>query len=181
MRKIAIDIDEVLMPFVKPMAHWRGLKMPAPNQRYKYVYKDMFNITEEESAQMVREFYSSNEFTKIKPIRNSQIGMVRLRGKYDKIYAVTGRQEIARERTETWLNYHFEGIFDDLVMTNSYTEFEVPKVDICRSLAIGSIIDDNLQTCNECKAIGMEAYNFMGYETVYPWCEHTDMSMYGWK
>jgi len=50
MQKIAIDIDEVLMPFVKPMAKWRGLKMPASNQRYEYVYKTMFNITESESS-----------------------------------------------------------------------------------------------------------------------------------
>lgn len=181
MRKIAVDIDEVLMPFVQPMARWRGLKMPSPNERYKYVYKDMFNITEEESAKMVHEFYSSDEFAKINPIRNSQIGMVRLRGKFDKIYIVTGRQEVARARTEIWLNYHFEGIFDDLIMTNSYTDLEISKADICRSLAIGTIIDDNLQICNQCKAIGMEAHNFMGYDRVYPWCEHTNMSMYGWK
>jgi len=66
-------------------------------------------------------------------------------------------------------------------LTNSYTEFEIPKVDICRALSIGTIIDDNTDICLQCKDIGMTAYNFMGYEEVYPWCEHSDMSMYGWK
>lgn len=181
MKKIAIDIDEVLMPFVRPMARWRGLKMPRPNQKYSYVYKDMFNITEEESAQMVHDFYKSDDFCKISPIRGSQIGMIRLRGKFDKIYAVTGRQEIARKRTENWLQYHFKGVFDDIILTNSYTDFEIPKVDICRALSIGTIIDDNTDICLQCKDIGMTAHNFMGYEEVYPWCEHSDMSMYGWK
>ena len=78
MQKIAIDIDEVLMPFVKPMAKWHGLKMPASNQRYEYVYKTMFNITESESSKMVEEFYQSEYFYKIQPIVRSQIGMVKL-------------------------------------------------------------------------------------------------------
>jgi hypothetical protein len=181
MQKIAIDIDEVLMPFVKPMAKWRGLKMPASNQRYEYVYKTMFNITESESSKMVEEFYQSEDFYKIQPIVRSQIGMVKLKSKYKKIYAVTGRQDAARTKTEAWLNRHFEGIFDDLVMTNSYTDLEISKVDICRSLAIKTIIDDNIHICRECKKDGMKAYNFMGYEEVYPWCEQSDMSMYGWK
>ena len=50
MKRVAIDIDEVLMPFVRPMARWKGLKMPPSNTRYEYVYRDMFNITEEESV-----------------------------------------------------------------------------------------------------------------------------------
>ena len=28
MKRVAIDIDEVLMPFVRPMARWKGVKMP---------------------------------------------------------------------------------------------------------------------------------------------------------
>jgi 5'(3')-deoxyribonucleotidase len=181
MKRIAIDIDEVLMPFVRPMARWKGVKMPRHDTKYEYVYKDMFKITEEESAEMVREFYKSREFSEIKPIPGSQLGMVKLRGKFDKVYAVTGRQDIVRDKTEAWLSQHFEGVFDDVVLTNSYTDFEVSKLDICRSLAIGTIIDDNMHTCLQCKEAGMDARNFMGYEYVYQWCDHTDMSMYGWK
>ena len=43
MKRVAIDIDEVLVSFVKPMAKFRGYKMPTA-QKYPYVYKDMFNI-----------------------------------------------------------------------------------------------------------------------------------------
>ena len=45
MKRVAVDIDEVLVSFVRPMAKFRGYKMPTA-QKYPYVYKDMFNITE---------------------------------------------------------------------------------------------------------------------------------------
>lgn len=141
----------------------------------------MFNITEEESRQMVEEFYRSPEFVQLQPIRHSQVGIVRLRGQSKKLYAVTGRQDSAREKTELWLDQHFPGMFDDLIITNSYTEHEIKKVDVCKSLALNLIIDDNIDTCIECAQSGIRARNFVGHEEVYPWCERTGMSMYGWK
>ena len=181
MQRVAIDIDEVLVPFVKPMARWRGHQMPPSNTKYKYLYREMFGISEDESRRMVREFYDSSEFLNLQPIHNSQIGIVKLRGRSEKMYAVTGRQECARVKTEEWLLKHFPGMFDDLVITNSFTDHEIKKVDICRSLAIDLIIDDNIEICRECKEAGIRAQNFMGYEEVYPWCDYTDMSMFGWN
>jgi hypothetical protein len=72
-------------------------------------------------------------------------------------------------------------MFDDLVITNSFTDHEVKKVDICRSLAIDLIIDDNIEICRECEEVGIRAQNFVGHEEVYPWCEYTDISMFGWN
>ena len=58
MKRVAIDIDEVLVSFVRPMAKFRGYRMPTA-QKYPYVYKDMFNITETQSRNMVHDFYES--------------------------------------------------------------------------------------------------------------------------
>jgi len=52
-------------------------------------------------------------------------------------------------------------------------------VDICRSLALDTIIDDSIDTCLECMQNGMNAIHFVGDE-VYPWCEESDISMRGW-
>ena len=66
MNRIAIDIDEVLMPFVKPMAKWKKLSMPT-KPKYSYIYSNMFTISEKESKAMVREFYKSEVFETIQP------------------------------------------------------------------------------------------------------------------
>ena len=67
MKRVAVDIDEVLVSFVKPMAKFRGYKMPTA-QKYAYIYKDMFNITETESRNMVHDFYESEAFAKLRPL-----------------------------------------------------------------------------------------------------------------
>ena len=181
MNRIAIDIDEVLMPFVKPMAQWKGLQMPR-RRGYNYVYREMFNITEYESKKMVREFYDSQVFANIEPLEGAQEAMVHLRKEATKIYAVTGRQQAVREKTEDWLALHFPGVFNDLVLTDSYTEYEIAKVDVCRALDLDTIIDDSELNCLSCAYGGMTTIHFAGAGgSLYPWCDCTETSVLGWE
>ena len=92
MNRIAIDIDEVLVPLVRPMAKWANLNMPS-GRKYSYVYRDMFNITEAQSQEMVKGFYKSEEFILLQPTIGSHPILRLIRPGVDKIYAVTGRQE----------------------------------------------------------------------------------------
>jgi 5'(3')-deoxyribonucleotidase len=177
--KIAIDVDEVLVHLLKPMSKWKGVKLPK-QPKYRYLYREIFNCTEEQSQKILHEFYLSEDFLNLKPIRGSQYAMKNLSSVYDKMYIVTGRQEVVRETTELWIDKFFPGIFDDIILTNSFTENEIKKVDVCRALAIGCIIDDSMGTCNECIGSGMQALNFIGEQT-YPWCEETNISIPGWE
>jgi len=186
MNRVAIDIDEVLVPFLNPMARYHKQKsgiQKTDKSKYSYVYRDIFNVTEEESQKMVQEFYKSGHFQVLKPIRGSQLAMRSLRNNAEKMYIVTGRQDVVREDTEIWVNHFFPGIFDDVILTNSYTPNEVKKVDICRALNIGLIIDDNKTICDECIESGMNTVNFIGVhdEDVYPWCEESNISIKGWR
>lgn len=177
--KIAIDVDEVLVHFLKPMARRRGVKLPK-NQKYNYLYREVFNCTEEESQVILHDFYMSEDFRNLKPIEGSQLAMDNLYTIFDKMYIVTGRQEIVRESTEIWIDQFFPGVFNDVILTNSFTENEIKKIDVCRALGIGCIIDDSMATCNECIEGGVEAINFVG-EDVYPWCEESDISLRRWS
>lgn len=105
--------------------------------------------------------------------------MYKLRRGADKLYIVTGRQDAVREETEDWIDTFFPNIFDDVILTNSYTSHEVKKSDICRALNIGLIIDDNKGICDQCIEAGTDALNFIGDE-IYPWCEESEISIKGW-
>jgi 5'(3')-deoxyribonucleotidase len=177
--KIAIDVDEVLVHLLKPMAKRRGVKLPE-NKKYKYLYREVFNCTEEESQVILRDFYMSEDFRNLKPIEGSQLAMNNLNMIFDKMYIVTGRQEIVREPTEIWIEHFFPGVFDDVILTNSFTPHEVKKSDICRALNIGLIIDDNKGICDQCIEAGTDALNFVGDE-IYPWCEESEISIKGWN
>ena len=177
--KIAIDVDEVLVHLLKPMAKRRGVKLPK-NKKYNYLYREVFNCTEEESQVILRDFYMSEDFRNLKPIEGSQLAMNNLNMIFDKMYIITGRQEIVREPTEIWIEHFFPGIFDDFILQNSFTPHEVKKSDICRALNIGLIIDDNKGICDQCIEAGTDALNFVGDE-IYPWCEESEISIKGWN
>ena len=53
--KLAVDIDEVLVKFVEPMAKWRGIALPT-KPKYKYLYREIFNCTEEQSQEILHKF-----------------------------------------------------------------------------------------------------------------------------
>tara|TARA_Y100000389_G_C17290166_1_gene427603 strand:- start:263 stop:838 length:576 start_codon:yes stop_codon:yes gene_type:complete len=178
MNRVAIDVDEVLVKFLYPMAkfHYKTIRKP----KYSYVYRQIFDIDETESQKMVREFYMSKDFMELTPIKNSQLAMYKLRANADKMYVLTGRQEVVRDETETWIQHYFPGIFDDVILTNSYTPNEIRKIDICRALNIGLLIDDNKGICDECIEDGVKALNFIGDDEIYPWCEESAISLNGW-
>jgi 5'(3')-deoxyribonucleotidase len=177
--KIAIDVDEVLVPLLKPMAKYKKIALPK-KPKYNYLYREVFNCTEERSQEILHEFYFSDEFRNLEPIEGSQEAMKKLRVLFDKMYILTGRQEIVRGSTELWIEQFYPGLFDDVILTNSFTENEVKKVDVCRALGIGCLIDDSIGTCNECIENGVGAMNFVG-EEMYPWCEESPISIHGWK
>jgi phosphoglycolate phosphatase-like HAD superfamily hydrolase len=169
--RIAVDIDEVLCPFFRPMVKRVG-RTP-PTRAHPYVYHRALDITENESKKMVREFYESEEFKNLQPFKDVEYALFRLKEKGYSLYAMTGRQTVARDATETWLNTHFPYAFDDLVMTNSYTMDEIPKSKLCLSMNISTIIDDSFETCYGCKTKGVKAINYIG-DPVYPWCHARD-------
>lgn len=177
-KTIAVDIDEVLCPFLRPMATWS--KRCIKPGKIPYVYRDIFDISEKESRNMVYSFYESTAFDNLSPIKHAQKGIQLLNSNGYKIYIVTGRQNRVREKTEKWLDTFFPGGFEDLIMTNSYTINEVTKDDVCKSIGANMIIDDNLDICKQCDASHIRALNFIG-DPIYPWCEENSFAIQSWN
>lgn len=176
--KIAVDIDEVLTPFALPMFAY-SKKHPV-SKKYPYNYAKALNISSDDSVAMVNEYYSSDDFKNSQPIYGSQYALSYIAGRGFDLYAVSGRQNLARNETEQWIETNYPYIFKDVILTNSFTNKEIKKVDICRSLAIGQIIDDNLQICMECESEHIKAINFIG-DPVYPWCQENSISVKKWS
>ena len=176
MKRIAVDIDEVLTPFLPTMLKWRRpLKVPP---RYPYRCSTLYGISEIESQKLIQEFYKSDDFMNLKPFQGSKQVLGEL-SEYNKLYVVTGRQDSVRLKTETWIEKWYPGVFTDVILTNSFTDGEVSKSSICKILNIGLIIDDNFDTCMDCINNGIRAINFIG-DPVYPWCQESEISMRRW-
>jgi 5'(3')-deoxyribonucleotidase len=172
MSRLALDLDEVLVPLLRPMAKWYGVD--TPRVKHKYLFREVFECSEEQSKRILHEFYESKDFLYLKPLPGAQRAMRAIKdmGWYDKMYIITGRQDVVRDVTQMWVNAHFPGIFDDVLLTNSFTEYEVKKSDLCKSLGVSLIIDDSFENCKQCVDVGVDAIHFIGYDDrVYPWCK----------
>lgn len=178
LKRVAVDIDEVLCPFFHPMA--KRYRKVLPKHNHSYDYSKALGITSEESKRMVSSFYRTKTFHDLEPIEESQKYIRRLRNEGYFLYAMTGRQSEARDATEWWLDKHFPFLFHDLIITNSYTENEVPKSLLCMSLNIDTIIDDNFNTCMDCRDHGINAINYIG-DPMYQWCVENPMAVKSWE
>ena len=174
---IAVDIDEVLCPFFKPFMKWR--KVTPTTKKYPYRFPEVMKISNTRSKSLVSQFYETDEFKLLEPIKGSQNGLAYLKGLGYKVYAVSGRQSVARGETEKWLDLYFPHTVDDLILTNSYTVNNIPKNNMCHALGANIIIDDNLDICNECVMDGIRALNFIG-DPVYPWCDDNPRAVRTW-
>ena len=177
MNRVAIDIDETLVHFLPNLAKFH--KRTLPSGKYKYVYRDIFQVPEIKSKKMVIDFYKSEEFMELTPIIGCHKKLKEMRQRVDKMYVITGRQDYVRKLTEVWLDKHFPGIFDDLLLTNSYTKDEIPKVELMRSLNIDTLIDDDYRVCTDARLNGIKAYNYT-HIPEYGWCNESDISLTNW-
>lgn len=178
--KLAIDLDEVLVPLLRPMAKWYGVQLPTV--KHRYLYRDVFNCTEDKAKEILHGFYKSDDFANLQPLPGARHALQKVKSLgWNRVYVVTGRQDVVRKPTELWLETHFPEFFDDVILTNSFTEHEVNKASVCKAIGASMLIDDSFENCRDAQNIGIQALNFIGFDdAVYPWCEPNDISVQDW-
>lgn len=180
-RIIAVDIDEVLVPFLPALKRFYtretfiNVKFP---RKYPYHYAPLFNITEDESSELVKKFYTSSFHANLRSIPGAK-EMVSKLSENNTLIAVTGRQIYARDPTEKLIKNHFRDSFKDIIYCDHFTPNARSKAQICKEISADLLIDDNYQSCKECLELSIPAVNFIG-SPIYPWCDVSDISVTGW-
>ena len=177
-RKVAaIDVEEVLFPFMIPFLKWSRFK---PNkERYPYSISHLMNTTEFYTQRKITNFVHSVDFEMINPVKNSSHGLAYLREHGFKIYAVSGGHKSTRDQVENMIESHFPYLVDDLLFSNTFSSENVPKLKLYHAVGADLIVNDNLDTCKKSIGDGIEAVNFIG-DPVYPWCEESPHSANTW-
>ena len=180
-RVIAIDIDEVLVPFLPALSrfytHQTNIKVKIPH-RHPYHYASLFNITEDEASGLVKDFYETSFHANLRPIRGSR-EMVKKLSENNTLIAVTGRQTYARVPTENLIQNHFRDSFTDIIYCDHFTPNSRSKGEVCKQICADLLIDDSYKNCMECLELSIPAVNFVG-RPIYGWCEPSDISVDGW-
>ncbi len=143
---IAIDIDDVLFPFVVGVAkHYNGLKGAAltPADFFSFNFDEVWGGTVEESVEIVYDFLSTDCLA-LQPVAGAQEVLGRLKEDFN-LVLVTARNDEFRPQTASWLQQHFPGLFRDVVFAGNHYDnrgFRA-KGDICKELGADLLIDDH--------------------------------------
>jgi 5'(3')-deoxyribonucleotidase len=175
-KRIAVDLDEVLFPLLKPMMKHHKVQEP-PRMKYAYNYSEVLGVSRDKAQSMLYEYYDTPEFESQRPVLGSRYNVDAIRNGVDKMYIVTGRQEFLREKTEKWIQENYPNVFSDILFTNSYTPDEVRKADVCKALNVDLLIDDVMENCRDCKEHKINSINYIGIP-VYPWCDPVRADVY---
>jgi len=171
--KIAIDLDEIIVGFLDAFIKYH-------NDTYKTTYhkSDFFSYefwkiiggTREEAIDKVYSFHDSHYFDEMEPL-DGAIDAVKELKTDNQLYLITSRQDDFKEKTRAWIEKHLSNTFDEVLYTNAYPKNGISrkKSDLCSSLNVDVLIEDNLDYIIECMKPDRKMILFK-----YPWNEQRE-------
>ena len=165
---IAVDIDEVLFPFVREFALHHNEKYQTellPIHFTSYRFEEIIEgIDQLEALKRVKEF-TGVQHESIKPVKDAEEGIKRLGKKFD-IVLITARHPDYYDNTRQWLERHFPGAFKELVMIGYEHDKTVTprtKAQVCREINAVALVDDSPQYIVQAVESGIEGILFGDY------------------
>ncbi|MEK6886570.1 MAG: hypothetical protein AABW88_01940 [Nanoarchaeota archaeon] len=159
--KIAIDIDEVLSPFVPAMLKWHNQaynRADKPTDFNSYIFEEHWGITREECIKRIKLFTSTPDFHQnIKPFEECFDVLNYLKQEHE-LYVLTSRQKELTDETKRWINKHFSSTFKDIYFSNELNPENISNTKgyLCREKGIELMIDDNYKFAIDCAERGIK-------------------------
>ncbi|KAI9487609.1 MAG: hypothetical protein EXX96DRAFT_553951 [Benjaminiella poitrasii] len=164
---IAVDLDQTLAHTLESLVDWHndtyGTHLSVTDFN-TYDYWKVWGGTREESYMKIRNFYDSEYFDQIQPIRDFALeGLKMLKRRHFSLVIITSRQQFIAEKTKRFVDKHYPGIFESIYFCNldlSDTEqldyVSKPKSVICQEIGVDVLIDDSLEHALDCSSLGIE-------------------------
>ena len=168
---IAVDIDEVLCPFVPALAAWHnreyGTTLSVENFR-SYTFADVWGGSREAAAAKVSSFFASSDFASLAPLPGAGEAL-RALAPHARLVVVTARAHAVAGTTRTFLDAHYGGLFADVLHSNAWSASgpRESKATLCARINAHLLIDDNHQYAHEVALAGIPTLLFGAY----PWNE----------
>ena len=162
-KMLALDLDSVLADIMNPLIEFHNKNYGTKNALKEHTNFDLtvtWSCSKEEVLKRVYEFYFSDEFLRLKPLKGAQNAAKYLAKKY-KLAVITSRPHIVTERTDNWVNEHFSDLISDIVHTNQFSadhEVKITKSKVCKRIGADTIIEDAIHFATECAENGIKVY-----------------------
>lgn len=143
---IAIDIDDVLFPFVDGIAEYhntiKGTNLTV-DDFFSYSFAEVWGGDVVETERIVQTFLGMDH-VRLQPVDGAKEALGRLSQDFD-IVLVTARNQMFQQETEAWLRHHFPALFSHVIFAGNPHDglpFR-PKGVICEELGARLLIDDH--------------------------------------
>lgn len=163
-RKIASDVDEVLLSFIPALRDYYNRKFSTnlvKEDYYCYDLEKVWGCTKQRAIEIVTGFYMTEEFKKIPPLEGAQEATMILSEK-NNIEAVTSRPTFIEIETKESLKRHFGRTISSIFVNGQYGNgsSSLDKSDYCLKNKIYTILEDNLDIAKKCADRGMRVFLF---------------------
>ncbi|MDD3262997.1 MAG: HAD hydrolase-like protein [Candidatus Absconditabacteria bacterium] len=161
---LGVDLDEVLAETVDEVLKHNNYMIKG-----QAIYKDdisdyylsnmsKYNLVKEDAVDFFWSALKSPTRENILPVKGAKEKLIELKDNGRKIVVVTARREEISEYTKSWLNRFYDGLIDDILFANHFSENEVPKSTLCKKNGIQIMIEDNLDFAMELASFGVKVY-----------------------
>ena len=169
---IAVDIDDVLAANASGMIafsnqQW-GTKLTIDD--FSEHWGEMWKMADdlEATEKRAEEFFASDPFSSFRHFPEALAVLKKLQQRYRLILVTSRRKRFLRETTE-WIDRFFPGIFEETHYAGIWDNpkegrHEATKGDICKSLNVDYLIDDQLKHCLAVANCNITALLFGTYE-----------------
>ncbi len=166
---IAVDIDDVLAAHAEGFVAFSNEKWGTRLQPEDYDehWVKMWKIEHEEVERRASEYHKSGTFGRLRHNKDAIPVLLELSKDYELVIITARRKEIQKESLE-WINerypnifsaVHFAGIWD----TTTHMSHTMTKAELCKTIGVSFLIDDQLKHCEGAAAIGIKAVLFGSY------------------
>lgn len=160
---IAIDIDDVLFPFVDGIADYRN-RLKGTNLTvddfFSYNFAEVWGGDVAETEETVQSFLGMDHLH-LQPVDGAKEALARLSQDFD-IVLVTARNQIFEAETVAWLRHHLPTLFSHVIFAGNPHDGRPfrPKGIICQELGARLLIDDHPRNLMSAAEYGVEGILF---------------------
>lgn len=175
---VAIDIDDVLAHHAKAMVAYSnsvyGTNLTIDD--YSEHWSNMWKIDHAQTKIRADKYHQTDDMLHYEHNQDAD-AVLRALSKTHRLIIVTARRNDVIGITEQWVNKHFDGIFEAIhhagIWDSSITDesYTATKADLCASLGVNYLVDDQSKHCNAAAQAGIQAIMFGDY----PWNKHDEL------
>ncbi len=173
---IAVDIDEVLSPYVDGLVNWHNSMYGTSFQFDDFISYEFHRVwggTLELAVAKSDDYFQNRKPEATVPLQNAKQALEQLQQDYELI-VVTSRKLIHKPETEHWIQEYFPGFFKEIIICNHWSNGQGPKMkksEACLKYNAKYLIDDLTHYVEDAAHAGINGLLFGNY----PWNQHTPL------